>query len=319
MVKVTKGALGGERDGGYSLYTTAYGVGPSVGVRRQIPTTALPTIGTSLAQKRQKECFAAATKTYKNYNVLEKDFYKRYWVLDKKIDTQGITANRILTGRQLAIKEIARTICTSGEKYPKPLGFCICAVDMYGDPAPEHELNITSEKLGNFEYKELNDEYACFPPSSLSAKHETYHLFYTDAADYCLLTAEEIHKIKTLCIDKIILFQHVEKTDYGIQYHTAFAEAVNYEDHGLPAETYEMTLTVKWENVKYFSGGCLFFAPGIGSAYVPMPIGSHGDTKLKVVSGNHTFIFWNLYGPHYPYHNIIEGVEFYLYIENLPC
>nr|AAU84210.1 hypothetical protein GZ37D1_57 [uncultured archaeon GZfos37D1] len=202
MVKVTKGALGGERPTGYPLYTTNYGVGPGVGVRRQIPTTALPTVGTSLAQKRQKECFAAAAKTYKKYNVLEKDFYKRYWLIDTKIDEQGTTAKRILTGRQLAIKEIARTVCTSGEKCPKPLGFCICAVDTAGNPAPEHELNITSEKLGNFEYKELNDEYACFPPSSLSPKHEPYHLFYTDAADYCLLSAERIHKIKTLPLVK---------------------------------------------------------------------------------------------------------------------
>ena len=204
MVKVTKGALGGERPKGYESYTSNYGVGPSVAVRRTIPTTALPTVGTSLVQRQQKDSFAAATKTYSKFNELQKDFFKRCWQIDKTVDNQGGEKKRILKGRQLAIKDIARTVRTSGEKYKKPLGFCICAIDLEGNPAPEHELNITSEKLRKFTYKEQNDEFACFPPSSLSPRYEPYHLFYTDAADYCLLTAEQIHKIKTLRIVKLL-------------------------------------------------------------------------------------------------------------------
>ena len=206
MAKVTKGTLSGERPKGYESYTSNYGVGPSVAVRRGVPTTALPTIGTSLAQKQQKDSFAAATKTYSKYNALHKDFFKRWWLIDKTTDNQGRTAKRILTGRQLAIKDIARTVSTSGQKYQKPLGFCICAVDLDGNPALGHELNITCPKLRNFTYKEKNDNFACFPPSALSPKYEPYHLFYTDAADYCLLTAEQIHKIKTLHIEKIQVF-----------------------------------------------------------------------------------------------------------------
>lgn len=202
MTKVTKGTLSGERPTGYESYTSNYGVGPSVAVRRGVPVTALPTVGTSLTQKQQKASFAAATKIYSKYNALQKDFFKRWWLIDKTIDPQTRIAKRIITGRRLAMHDIARTTSTSGTTYPKPLGFCICAVDMYGNPALEHELNITCPKLGNFTYKEQNDNFACFTPSALSAKYEPYHLFYTDAADYCLLTAEQIHKIKTLSVVK---------------------------------------------------------------------------------------------------------------------
>jgi hypothetical protein len=246
MVKVTKGALGGERPKGYESYTSNYGVGPSVAVRRKIPTTALPTVGTSLAQTKQKDSFAAATKTYSKFNALQKDFFKRCWQIDKTTDSQGREKKRILKARQLAIKDIARTISTSGEKYLKPLGFCICAIDLEGNPAPEHELNITSEKLRKFTYKEQNDEFACFPPSSLSPRYEPYHLFYTDAADYCLLTAEQIHKIKTLPV--IRLQKLWERTRTWSNHYGSYENLYKFNFQALHIFEEELEVSFIWES-----------------------------------------------------------------------
>ena len=249
MVKVTKGALPGERAEGYSSYKTKYGVGPSVTVRRGIPTTEIATVGTSLAQRQQKNAFYVATSVYSKFTNLEKDFYKRWWVIDKTIDPQYTLEKRILTGRSLAMSRLIRAIVTQGEPYLKPLPFCICAVDSWGNPAPGHELNIECEKLGNYTYKEENNIYACFTPSSLSSKYDPYHLFFTDNADYCLLTAEEIHKIKYLSIDKNINFFHKGPFSPSYDSGSGWVAITYFGERGLPLPTYIMRCKIRWDNI----------------------------------------------------------------------
>jgi hypothetical protein len=319
MVKVTKGALSGERAEGYQSYTTNYGVGPSVTVRRGIPTTDLPTVGTSLAQKQQKDSFAVASYIYSKYNELQKDFFKQWWLLDKTVDPQHRLAKRILTGQRLAMHDIMRTISTSGETYPKPLGFCICAVDIWGNPAPEHELNITCPKLGNFEYKEKNDIYACFPPSSLSPKYEPYHLFFTDAADYCLLTAEQIHKIKTLSLDNNINFLRTQKRDYYVINHWPWWPIMRYSERGLPLVEYDMRLSLKWDNVQGLDGSyCMLEGCGCPLQYIPMPPGSKGNVTAWTIGRELQSVCITLYAQ-WPKSTRFYGVEISLDVVNLPC
>lgn len=319
MTKVIRGDLSGERQKGYESYKTNYGVGPSVTVRRGIPTTEIAAVGTSLAQRQQKNAFYVATSVYSKFNNLEKDFYKRWWVIDKTIDPQYTLEKRILTGRQLAISRISRAIVTQGEPYLKPLPFCICAIDIWGNPAPRHELNIECEKLGNFTYKEENNIYACFTPSSLSAKYDPYHLFFTDNADYCLLTAEEIHKIKYLSIDKNINFLRTQKRDYYVENHWPWWPIMRYSERGLPLREYDMRLSLKWDNVKGLEGSfCMLEGCGCPTKYIPMPPGSKGNVKAWTKGRELCSVCITLYRK-WPESTWFYGVEISLDIVNLPC
>lgn len=319
MTKVIRGDLSGERQKGYESYKTNYGVGPSVTVRRGIPTTEIAAVGTSLAQRQQKNAFYVATSVYSKLTNLEKDFYKRWWVIDKTIDPQYTLEKRILTGRSLAMNRLIRAIVTQGEPYLKPLPFCICAVDIWGNPAPGHELNIECEKLGNYTYKEENNIYGCFTPSSLSAKYEPYHLYFTDHADYCLLTAQQIHEIKTLNIDKNLNFFH--KTYDNCWVFNAWRRTIiaNFEARGLPLNCYDMRLKIKWTDMfgPAFTK-VYFFTLGGPTTYAPMTPNQGGEATLWTRACNEAYVIGGFVLPLHE-QAAVYNVEMRIDVVNLPC
>ena len=214
MVKVIQGNLPGQRAEGYHQYRGGFEKGEGFGVRRTIPTSNTQTKGDTLAQKRQKEDFGLASKIYSGWDILQKDFFTRGGIVNITHDKQGKPIRRYLRGARWAIHDITTKLNSPSSPYPSPLGFCICGVDLKGEPAPGFTLNITTNALRDFTYSEENYKDGCFQPSSLSPLYEPYHLTVGER-DYGWKTAEEIHQITTLCVSHLAPSWYEKDTIYG--------------------------------------------------------------------------------------------------------
>lgn len=197
MVKVIKGDLPGQRATGYHQYRGGFGKGEGFGVRRTLPTSKLQTIGDTKEQKRQKEDFKIASQLYSHWDIQQRDFFRRARKLDIKLDKQGRQVRRYLTRRQFAMQDIISKLNSPSSPYPAPLGFCICCVGEDQLPLTGYTLKITTNKLPKYTYEEETDNYGCFAPSSVSPLYEPYQL-QCGAGILYDLTAEEIHKIRTI-------------------------------------------------------------------------------------------------------------------------
>lgn len=193
MVKVTKGAFSGQRPTGYQFYNTNIGIGSSTTVRRVNPTDARQAIGTSPAQKRQKEVFGLAAKMYASWTIHERDFYTRVRRLSIFPLGLGKVVRKFLIGRELALNDIMSYLNTPKGTFKKPLGFCVYAKDCERNMTTGNTLRITSEKLPDYLYEETNGEGSHFPASSLSPLYDPYHIDI-DGRDLGLITAKELHK-----------------------------------------------------------------------------------------------------------------------------
>ena len=198
MVKVLRGNLPRQRIEGYHQYRGGFEKGEGFGVRRIIPTSKIQTEGDTHAQKQEKESFKIATKLYAGFDPVQKDFYKRAGKVSIKHDKQGREIRKYLTRRTFAINDIIAKLNSPSSPYPEPLPFCICCVDTVGNALPGYTLTITSEKLKSYGYEEESDETACYPPSAVSPLYEPYKLMCGEAI-YPALTAEDIHKMRTIC------------------------------------------------------------------------------------------------------------------------
>ena len=254
MVKVERGTFSGQRTEGYHQLRTDFGTAAAYDVRRAIPTDNRPTIGNTPAQKKQKEEFKIAGEMYKHWDYQQHDFFRRVAVPDIKIDKSGRQIRRILTGQRFAIHDIIEKLNSPTSPYKEPLPFCICAVYANGEPAPGHTLKITTDKLPQYHYEESNDEYACFPTSSVSPEHERYKLV-CGLAEYGPLTAERIHRTTSLCVeprDSYYTKQNIEITNC-YTYHR-FDYTFNFSQLGIPDEKIRLRIRMSYKNFSRFTG-----------------------------------------------------------------
>ena len=232
MVKVTQGNLPGQRAEGYHQYRGGFEKGEGFGVRRTIPTSNIQTKGDTIAQKRQKEDFGLASKIYSGWDILQKDFFTRGGIVDIRYDKQGKRIKRYLRGARWAIHDITTKLNSPTSTYPPPLGFCICGVDLQGEPAPGFTLNITTDKLRDFTYSEKNCKDGCFQPSSLSPLYEPY-LLTLGEGNYGWKTAEEIHQITTLCVYHKTMLYHIKDVALGYGWHDDHILTLDFASMGI--------------------------------------------------------------------------------------
>lgn len=261
MVKVTQGNLPGQRAEGYHQYRGGFEKGEGFGVRRTLPTSNIQTKGDTIAQKRQKEDFGLASKIYSSWDILQKDFFTRGGIVDIRYDKKGKRIKRYLRGARWAIHDITTKLNAPSSPYPSPLGFCICGVDLQGEPAPGFTLNITTDKLRDFTYSEKNCEDGCFMPSALSPLYEPYHLWFTGARDYGLLTAEEIHQITTLHVH-----DYTEIYTATLTWMDAFSSSewfyqINFQEWGITTPTADIMFIVTEINEKPEGLIFMYFEP----------------------------------------------------------
>jgi len=135
-------------------------------VRRSANDSNLDPRANSEWQDKIIDAMSLAARIWKNKRNCWKDHFKRASKTFKYNTGDPNSPERVLSGYQLAINMIMKTLKTGGVEFYDPECFCITPTDLFGDPLNVYSvLDIIEKKDLTYEYKEKKLTYDVLQPA----------------------------------------------------------------------------------------------------------------------------------------------------------